>query len=90
MSKIKEALLRAKSERSQTNDMSLFKRPPVFQESQHQTKVIDYSEVAVVRNKIITPYFDNPELTNQLKLLRTKILQETQKFDDRTILVTST
>lgn len=89
MSRIKEALLRAKNERTKNDDISLFKPPAVFQESRHQTKIINYSEASVIRNKIITPYFDSPELTNQLKLLRTKILQETHKFDERTILVTS-
>jgi len=92
MSKIKDALTRAKHDRDLRDDVSLFKTTTIAdtEEPRGQTKVINYAEAAVVRNKIITPYFDNFELNSQLKLLRTKILQETQERDERTILVTST
>ncbi len=89
MSKIKDALIRAKQEHNRGNDIALFKRPIVSEDMPAKTKVVPYSETAVAKNKIITPYFDNPELTNQLKFLRTKILQETQEPDYRTIMVTS-
>jgi protein-tyrosine kinase len=89
MSKIKDALKRAKMEQERGESFALLQEPVLHSEHKVQTRVVDYFEAAVIRHKIITPYFDNQELIEQFKLLRTKILLETQERDNRTILITS-
>lgn len=89
MSKIKDALKRAKLEHEGGDSFALLQEPVLQSEHKPQTRVVDYFEAAVIKHKIITPYFDNKELIEQFKLLRTKILLETQGHDNRTILITS-
>jgi len=89
MSKIRDALQRAKQEFDRQSGLPFFKDSVAAAETKSQTRVVDYAEDAVAKNKIITPYFDNSAVVEQFKLLRTKILQETQEHDYRTILVTS-
>ena len=55
-----------------------------------KTRTLDYDADAAVRNRIISPYFDKPEIAERLKLLRTKVFAATQEGDLRTIMVTST
>ncbi len=89
MSKIRDALQRAKNEIERQGSLPLFRDAVAEAEPKVQTRSIDYAEGAVVKNNIITPYFDNQAVLEQFKLLRTKILQETQEHDFRTILITS-
>ena len=89
MSKIRDALQRAKQEFDRQSGLPLFRDSVAASEPKSQTRVVDYAEDAVIKNKIITPYFDNHAVIEQFKLLRTKILQETQEHDYRTILITS-
>ena len=89
MSRIRDALLRAKKERAVSEPLSPTDRPGPGSDASPQTKVFNYSEDAVIKHKVITPYFEDRLLTERFKLLRTKVLSETQKHDDRTILITS-
>lgn len=89
MSRIKDALKRAKQEQIALEPFSLIQAPALESDMKPQTRVINYSEEAVTKHKIITPYFDDYDLIERFKLLRTRILSETHAQDDRTILITS-
>jgi exopolysaccharide/PEP-CTERM locus tyrosine autokinase len=94
MSRIKDALKKAKLEREGLKPVSMAYRPVQKPDSRPitgkiQTKIISYSEDAAKKHKLITPYLEDPDLAERLKLLRTKVLSETQANDDRTILITS-
>jgi protein-tyrosine kinase len=90
MSRIKEALEKARREGQYAEGFA----PRVLPSSERQgavhTPVVDYSEAAVKKNRIITPFFDNHELIERFKLLRTKVLSESRQGDARNILITST
>ncbi len=53
-------------------------------------RIINYSEAAVVKHKILAPPFIDNDLAERFRLLRAKIVSETQQTDDRSFLVTST
>ena len=89
MSRIKDALQKARQERPETAaGLPSQPKPPVA--GFPYARVINYSEPAVVQHKILTyPFVDN-DLNERFRLLRTKIVAETQQTDDRTFLITST
>jgi protein-tyrosine kinase len=95
MSRIKDALKKARVSRCDSQPESMTTAHIVTPDGKpvtgtSQTKTINYSEFAVKKHKIITPYFENIALIEYFKLLRTKLLSERHISDDRTILVTST
>ena len=53
-------------------------------------RTIRYSESAVVKHKILAHPFVDQDLSERFRLLRTKIVAETRRADDRTFLTTST
>jgi len=53
-------------------------------------RTIDYTESAVVEHNILVPPFVDQKLHERFKLLRTKIVAETQQSGARTFLITST
>jgi capsular exopolysaccharide synthesis family protein len=53
-------------------------------------RTINYLESAVVEHKILAPSFVDQKLHERFKLLRTKIVAETQQSGARTFLITST
>jgi len=53
-------------------------------------RTINYLESAVVEHKILAPPFVDQNLHERFKLLRTKIVAETQQSGARTFLITST
>jgi len=95
MSRIKDALKKAKMEREGVARITIADRPapkgnnkPII--GKPQTKVINYSEDAVRKHKLITPYLEDLDfIKERFKLLKTKVFSETQPNDDRTILITS-
>ena len=89
MSRIKDALQKARQERPETAaGLPSQPKPPVS--GFPFARVINYSEPAVVQHKILTyPFVDN-DLNERFRLLRTKIVSATQQTDDRTFLITST
>jgi len=91
MSRIKDALKKARKERPQTSTVAPNQAETV---SQHiaipNARVIPYSESAVVEHKILTHPFVDYDLNERFRLLRTKIVAETQQTDDRSFLITST
>jgi len=94
MSRIKDALNKAKLEREGAAPASQQDRPvarPDSKPAPHslQTSVINYSESAVKKHRLITPYLEDVSIIERFKLLRTKFFSETQTNDDRTILITS-
>ncbi len=46
-------------------------------------RVINYAESAVVEHKILTHPFVDQDLNERFRLLRAKIVSETQQTDDR-------
>lgn len=92
MSRIRDALTKAKQERATAGPL----HPDANQSPSPEvagapvTKTIPYSESAVQRYHIISPYFDKHDIIEHFRLLRTKILTETQTQDHRNILITST
>ncbi len=89
MSKIKQALEKAKTGRVAAVPRYSDRRSEADEANAPQTKVINYTEEAVIKHRVITPYFEDRALTERFKLLRTKVFAETQKNDERTIMVTS-
>ncbi|MCP4716044.1 MAG: hypothetical protein GY868_13085 [Deltaproteobacteria bacterium] len=98
MSKIKEALKKAKQERDGVSSPATAATRSTgngaFEVShtgaeKSQTRSINYAEAAVKKHHLITPYLESTELIERFRLLRTKILTETEQKDERTILVTS-
>jgi len=89
MSRIKDALQKARLERPETEaGLPSQPKPPVA--GFPHARVINYSEPSVVQHKILTyPFVDN-DLNERFRLLRTKIVSATQQTDDRTFLITST
>jgi len=89
MSRIKDALQKARQERP-----VISAEPPGHSEVPvagfPTARVINYSESAVVQHKILTHPFVDQDLNERFRLLRTKIVAETQQTDDRTFLITST
>ncbi len=74
MSKIRDALVRAKKERVGSEPFSPPDRPGSGPDGAPQTKVVNYSEAAVIKHKVITPYFEDRELSERFKLLMIRIL----------------
>jgi len=89
MSRIKDALKRAKEARETLDPFAHIQGSTSKPDGKPQTKVINYSEEAVIKHKVLTPYFDDHDLIERCKLLRTRIQSETQSLDHRTILITS-
>ena len=94
MSRIKDALNKAKLEREGAapgglQDMPVAKPDRKPASRSLQTKVINYSESAVKKHSLITPYLEDVSIIDRFKFLRTKFFSETQTNDDRTILITS-
>ncbi len=94
MSRIKDALEKAKMEREGVQPVSFADTPEPESDSSSpaglpQTKFINYSETAIKKYKIITPFFDNTNLSEHFKLLRAKTISRVQENDNRTILITS-
>ena len=69
MSKIRDALLRAKKERAVPGQFSTMDMPGSGSDASPQTKVFNYSEDAVIKHKVITPYFEDRQITERFKLL---------------------
>jgi len=89
MSRIKDALKKARQERPVTSAVSPgYSEVPVV--GFPSARVINYLESAVVQHKILTHPFVDQDLNERFRLLRTKIVAETQQTDDRTFLITST
>jgi len=90
MSKIKEALKKAGQERPEKDPVGAGSTEPVRVAGFPSIRTIDYSEEAVVKHKILAhPFVDN-DLNERFRLLRAKIVSETQHTDDRSFLITST
>jgi exopolysaccharide/PEP-CTERM locus tyrosine autokinase len=90
MSRIKDALEKARNEGKHADVFSPRGITSCESAGVVQTPVVDYSETAVKKHKIITPFFDQHELVERFKLLRTKVLTESRQSDARNILITST
>ena len=90
MSRIKDALKKARQERPETGAVAQSQTEPVSQTGIPTARVIPYSESAVVEHKILTHPFVDYDLNERFRLLRTKIVSETQQTDDRSFLITST
>jgi len=90
MSRIKDALQKARQERPDTVPVSAPESKPVMVAGFPTARIINYSESAVVKHKILAPPFVNNDLAERFRLLRAKIVSETQVTDDRTFLITST
>jgi len=93
MSKIKDALKKAKAARQHAAASPETRMPVATREppaTVHHTRIINYSENAAKKHKLITPFLKDPALTERLKLLRTKVFTETHGKNERTILITST
>jgi len=92
MSRIKDALKKAKQERPETMAPAAadeVSRSPMV-EGFPAAQILNYSESTVVKHKILVPPFIDHDLSERFKLLRAKIVSETKQTDDRTFLVTST
>jgi len=90
MSRIKDALQKARQERPDTVPVSVNEGKPVMVSGFPTAQIINYSESAVVKHKILAPPFVDNDLSERFRLLRAKIVSEAQATDDRTFLVTST
>ncbi len=90
MSKIKDALQKAKREGMISDPFAKTESKGFAVEGESQTRVVDYTEEAVRKHKILTPYFEDHNLSERFKLLRTKLISETQSKDERSLLITST
>jgi protein-tyrosine kinase len=90
MSRIKDALNKARQERTDITPMDAAKADGVPVAGFPSARILHYSEAAVVKHKILVPPFVNDDLSERFKLLRTKIVNETLESGDRTFLITST
>lgn len=91
MSRIKDALNKAKQERPVAAPPSEREASgPIMVSGFPSAQIIHYSEAAVVRHKILAPPFADNDLSERFRLLRAKIVSQTQTTDDRTFLITST
>ncbi len=91
MSRIKDALEKAKKEKSLSKPFSHPATRTVDKDIPAvQTEVLHYSEEAVKKHLILTPYVESHEQIEAFKLLRTKMLSDTRTRDERNILITST
>lgn len=91
MSRLKDALKKVKAGRERPAPSGGADMPNVQPEfGPSKTRILNYCEEAVARHKVLTPYFEDRNISERFKLLRTKIITATQKNDDRNILVTST
>jgi len=90
MSRIKDALQKARQDRPDLAAVPADHTESVPVAGFPAARVITYSETAVVEHKILAHPFVDHDLNERFRLLRTKIVAETQKTDDRTFLITST
>jgi exopolysaccharide/PEP-CTERM locus tyrosine autokinase len=93
MSKIKEALEKAKKIRGESSSVILIEDRLKDQETVdshiQQSRVLQYSRESAEKHNIVTLGFDLYNIIEGFKLLKTQILTKTQVNGDRTILVTS-
>lgn len=90
MSRIKDALQKARQERPDSVPVSDNASKPAMVAGFPSARIINYSEAAVVKHKILAPPFADNDLSERFRLLHAKIVSETQATDDRTFLITST
>jgi capsular exopolysaccharide synthesis family protein len=90
MSRIKDALQKARQQRPETAAVPTGHAEATPVAGFPAARVIKYSESAVVEHKILTHPFVDQDLNERFRLLRTKIVSETQQTDDRSFLITST
>jgi len=90
MSRIKDALTKARQERTDAVNAPDAASDVVPVSGFPSARVLPYSESAVVKYKILAPPFVDYDLSERFKLLRTKIISETLESGDRTFLITST
>jgi non-specific protein-tyrosine kinase len=93
MSKIKDALEKAKKIRGFYSPVVLMEEP-AREENEikyqgAQSKILEYSIGTANKNNIVTLGFEHYSLMEGFKLLKTQILTKTQLNGDRTILITS-
>ena len=91
MDKIKKALEKAEKIETDTKTQSTVTPPKIEKEIAPvytQTHVVSINEEVLLRNKIYSYFQDNP-LTEQLRILRTKIINKLEKLNGNTILITS-
>ena len=90
MSRIKDALQKARQQRPEKAAVSTVHTKSAPGAGFPTARFINYSESAVMKHKILThPFVDN-DLNERFRLLRAKIVGETQQTDDRSFLITST
>jgi len=85
MSKIKDALAKARRMRGEVISLVLTEDSPLGK----TTKIIPYSQDAINKHKIISLTNDPHGINERFKLFKTQILAKTQISGDRTVLVTS-
>jgi protein-tyrosine kinase len=85
MSKIKDALARARRMRGESNPFILTEISPLGK----TTKIVPYNKDKFNEHKIITATVDPHGISERFKLFKTQILTKTQISGDRTILFTS-
>jgi len=90
MSRIKDALKKARQQRPETVAVSTDHAEDIPVAGFPTARVINYAESAVVEHKILTHPFVDQDLNERFRLLRAKIVSETQQTDDRSFLITST
>ncbi len=91
MSRIKDALQKARQQRSETAVVETTNHTEVASVfGLPAARVINYSESAVVQHKILTHPFVDHDMNERFRLLRAKIVSRTQPTDDRSFLITST
>lgn len=86
MSKIKEALEKAKRIRGMGTPFMLIEEEALTQPTK---KVVNYASNAIMNHKIITLTEDPFKLSERFKLFKTQILTKMQSSGDKTILITS-
>lgn len=86
MSKIKEALEKAKRIRGMGTPFMLIEEKALTQPTK---KVVNYASNAIINHKIITFTEDPFKLSERFKLFKTQILTKMQSSGDKTILITS-
>jgi protein-tyrosine kinase len=93
MSKIKDALEKAKRMRGMTAPFVLIDDGVAANNAagpqRTHTAIVDYNKNAVVQHNVITLTADPYRMSERFKLFKTQILTKTQLTGDRTILITS-
>jgi protein-tyrosine kinase len=90
MSRIKDALQKARQQRPETASVATGHTEATPVAGFPTARVINYAESAVVKHKILAHPFVDQDLNERFRLLRAKIVGETQQTDDRSFLITST